>query len=89
MEQRCRDATSSLVLTFQPNHLYIYIYIYNYTPRARLFEHLLQLRVSCFLRSNHQATARNNGYNHRNLKYRTTDTYVTSRHVIASYIFLT
>ena len=23
-KQRCRDATSSLVLTFQPNHLYIY-----------------------------------------------------------------
>ena len=33
----------------------------NYTPRARLFEHLLQLWVSCFLWSNHQATARNNG----------------------------
>ena len=48
----------------------------NYTPRARLFEHLLQLWVSCFLRSSHQATARNNGYNHRNLKYRTMDTYV-------------
>ena len=37
------------------------ICIYNYTPTARLFEHLLQLWVSCFLRSNHQATARNNG----------------------------
>ena len=23
-------------------YIYIYIYIYNYTPRARLFEHLLQ-----------------------------------------------
>ena len=41
----------------------MYIYIYNYTPRARLFEHLLQLRVSCFLRSNHQATARNETQN--------------------------
>ena len=28
-KQRCRDATSSLVLTFQPNHLYIYIYIHS------------------------------------------------------------
>ena len=26
-KQRCRDATSSLVLTFQPNHLYICMYI--------------------------------------------------------------
>ena len=27
-KQRCRDAISSLVLTFQPNHSFIYIYTY-------------------------------------------------------------
>ena len=41
-KQRCRDATSSLVLTFQPNHLYIYIYIKINEKRKSSFSLLLR-----------------------------------------------
>ena len=37
-------------------------------------EHLLLLRISCFWRSNHQATAKSNGYNQRYKENRTINT---------------
>ena len=42
-KQRCRDATSSPVLTFQANHSFIYIYIYIYNL-VRVIEWLMPLK---------------------------------------------
>ena len=53
----------------------VIIYIYIYICRVGLFgrRHLLLLRVSCSFRSNHQATAKINGYKRLCTKFENTE----------------
>ena len=61
----------------------IHIYIYREICRVGLFgrRHLLLLRVSCSLRSNHQATAKNNGYIWRCTKFENSEQCIVAWYI--------